>query len=181
MSAFNLTQAIEILERTPVILNSILNGLSQDWLNANEGENSWTPYDVVGHLIHGEKTDWVVRAKVILSQVEDKTFKPFDRFAQFQNSKGKTLEQLLDEFAQLRLQNVDWLRSQILTPVQLELTGMHPTFGTVTLTQLLATWVVHDLDHLYQIVRVMALRYTADVGPWIKFLKIINQNTPIRV
>lgn len=172
---FSLPKSLELLERTPEVLSYLLRGLSDEWTSANEGENTWSAYDVVGHLIHGDQTDWLIRAELILSDHPDKRFAPFDRFAQFEASAGKSLNQLLDEFKAVRAANVATLRGLNLSSQDLTKTGLHPTFGMVTLAQLLATWVVHDLDHLSQISRVMAKQYKAQVGPWIEFLKILRQ------
>ncbi len=169
-------KSIEILERTPDVLSSLLLGLSEEWAAAREGENTWSAYDVVGHLIHGEKTDWMVRINLILSKNENKTFESFDRFAQFENSKGKSLGELLAEFKALRGKNMAQLKSLNIEHTQLSQTAIHPSFGEVTLNQLLATWVVHDLDHLAQISRVMAKQYKYEVGPWIEYLKILRQS-----
>ena len=171
---FDLNKSIEILERTPHLLESLLSGLSDEWIKNNEGPETWSAYDIVGHLIYGEKTDWVPRMEIILSDKADKSFEPFDRFAQFTESKGKTLRQLLDEFKFIRKQNLDWLRSRNLTNADWELEGIHPAFGKVTLQQLLATWVVHDLNHISQICRVMARQYKTEVGPWIEYLGILK-------
>ena len=146
--AFNLHASIEILEQTPQTLTCLLSNLSDGWIRSNEGPDTWSPYDVVGHLIHGEQTDWIQRMDIILGDAEDKTFKPFDRFAQFENSKGKTLSALLEEFAGLRRKNLDYLRSLDLSEDQFQRKGMHPELGVVTLEQLLATWVTHDLGHI---------------------------------
>ncbi len=167
-------QSIEILERTPVVLQNLLEGLSAEWTSNNEGGQTWSAYDVIGHLIHGDKTDWLTRAELILSYNVEKKFQPFDRFAQFENSKGKTLKQLLDEFKEIRDANIIRLRSLKITEQDLEKTGVHPTFGVVTLSQLLSTWIVHDLNHISQIARVMAKQYKIEVGPWIEFLKILK-------
>lgn len=148
--------------------------VSDDWLLANEGVDTWSPYDVVGHLIHGEKTDWIPRMEIILSSANDKHFPVFGRFAQRETSKGKSLEELLGEFASLRKSNLSVLMSRNPTNVDLAKTGVHPEFGVVTLQQHLATWVVHDLDHLSQIARVMSKQYLAEVGPWIKYLRILR-------
>jgi hypothetical protein len=172
---FNINSAIEILERTPRVLTSMLDGLSHEWINNNEGEQTWSPFDVVGHLIHGEKTDWMVRAEIILSGREPKTFKPFDRFAQFEQSKGKTLTQLLEEFQYLRMKNLTVLKSKSLSPHDFKKTGIHPTFGEVTLEQLLSTWVAHDLGHIAQISRVMAKQYKNEVGPWNAYLPVLDR------
>lgn len=168
-------KSIAVLERTPHVLHSLLSGLSEEWTSANEGENTWSAYDVVGHLIHGEKTDWMVRIRLILSKNESKTFAPFDRFAQFESSKGKSLTDLLDEFKALRSENIALFKSLGIDDTKFNQTGTHPAFGEVTLKQLLATWVVHDLDHISQITRVMAKQYKEEVGPWIEYLKILRQ------
>ncbi len=163
---FSLEKSIEILERTPNVLNAMLQNISVEWTLNNEGEQTWRVYDIIGHLIHGEKTDWITRAEIILSEKPDKTFEPFDRLAQFDESNGKSLTQLLDEFKILRKTNIDHLRSKQLTDKNLEEKGIHPAFGEVTLSQLLSTWVVHDLNHIAQICRVMAKQYKTEVGPW---------------
>ena len=172
---FTLGKSLEILERTPDVLSSLLQNLSYDWTSPNEGGETWSAYDIVGHLIHGEKTDWIPRAEIILSGKTDKSFEPFDRFAQFEESKGKSLAQLLDEFKRLRKKNLELLRSKKLIDKNLEERGIHPDFGEVTLSQLLSTWVVHDLNHIAQIARVMAKQYKEEVGPWIKYLGILQQ------
>ena len=171
---FDLTKSLEILERTPVVLKAMLDGLSDDWIKNNEGPETWSPYDIIGHLIHGEKTDWVPRMEIILSQKSDSAFETFDRFAQFATSEGKSLHQLLDEFATLRKENVKRLRSRNLMQTHLTLKGKHPAFGPVTMAQLLATWVVHDLNHISQISRVMAKQYKVEVGPWVAYLGILK-------
>lgn len=171
---FNLENSIEILERTPLILETQLSGLSDVWTNCNEGEETWSVFDVVGHLIHGEQTDWIARLEIILSEEADKNFKPFDRFAMFEESKGKSLNQLLEEFKLLRQKNLNILKSKNITEKDLNKTGIHPVFGAVTLSQLLSCWMVHDLDHLAQINRIMAKQYKQEVGPWIEFLKILK-------
>ena len=171
---FRLDKSIEILERTPDVLRLMLDGISAEWTNNNEGEETWSAYDVVGHLIHGEKTDWMPRAELILSDNINKNFIPFNRFAQLEESKGKTLQQLLDEFKLLREQNIAKLRSIKITEEDLQKKGIHPAFAEVTLSQLLATWVVHDLNHIAQISRVMAKQYKEAVGPWVEYLKILR-------
>lgn len=168
-------KSIEILERTPDVLINLVQGLSERWTMNNEGADTWSVFDVVGHLIHGEKTDWIIRAQLILSDNKVKTFEPFDRFAQFENSKGKSLEVLLNEFKALRSANVSILRSLRVDDTTLFRIGIHPALGEVTLNQLLATWVVHDLDHISQIARVMAKQYKEEVGPWVEYLKILRQ------
>jgi uncharacterized damage-inducible protein DinB len=171
---FDIQKSIEILERTPVVLKTLLTGLNEEWVMNNEGTETFSPYDVIGHLIHGEKTDWIVRTKIILEPGISKPFTPWDRFAQFENSKGKTLQQLLDEFDMLRKENLDWLRSFNLSENDLDKKGMHPALGKVTLRNLLATWVVHDLTHIAQITRVMAKQYKEEIGPWNEFFRILN-------
>jgi len=173
-TTFSLSTSIEILERTPQVLATYLHGLSDVWTHQHEGPDTWSPYDVVGHLIHGEKTDWVPRMEIILAQKPGSVFEPFDRFAQFELSKGKSLPQLLEEFAVLRKKNIITLRSKNLTDKELKLKGQHPALGEVTLQQLLATWVVHDLNHIVQISRVMAHQYDAEVGPWKAYLGILH-------
>lgn len=172
---FQLDQAIEILRQTAATLRSMLNGLSDDWIKANEGPDSWSPFDVVGHLIHGEETDWLPRLKIILEHGEARPFTPFDRFAQFEKSAGKALEELLDQFESLRNQNLVALENLQLRPEQLDLKGTHPELGTVNLGQVLATWAAHDLSHIAQISRVMAKQYTEAVGPWKEYMPILNK------
>jgi DinB superfamily len=167
-------QAIEILERTPAVLRTLLSGISNEWVMNNEGPETFSPYDVVGHLIHGEKTDWVVRAKLILEYGTEKPFEPYDRFAQYEESKGKSLQQLLDEFDEKRKQNIEWLKSCQLTQADLERKGMHPVLGEVTLRNLMSTWVVHDLTHIAQVTRVMAKQLTGEMGPWPQFFRILS-------
>jgi hypothetical protein len=172
---FQLQRTVEILERTPKTLRSLLEGLSDPWLRNNEGPDTFSPFDVIGHLIHGEETDWVPRAKIILEHGESQPFTPFDRFAFREKSKGKTCLELLETFETLRRKNLDYLEGLDLRPDQLDLTGTHPELGRVTLRQLLATWTVHDLGHLGQIVRVMAKQYGGEVGPWKEFLSILTR------
>jgi hypothetical protein len=171
---FSLERSIEILERTPAVLNVLLQGISAEWTSNNEGQDTWSVYDIIGHFIHGEETDWMPRAEIILSENEDKAFVPFDRFAQFENSKGKTLQQLLAEFAMLRKKGIEQLLSKNITAEDLEKKGIHPAFGEVTLSQLLAAWVAHDLNHIAQIARVMAKQYKEATGPWPAYLKILQ-------
>ena len=172
---FDLTKAIQILEKTPKVLNSLLPGISDEWVKTNEGPDTWSPYDVVGHLIHGEKTDWMPRAQVILGPGVNKNFQPFDRFAQMQERGGKTIAHLLQEFELLREMNLQLLREMNLSESDLLKEGVHPAFGPVTLKELLATWVAHDLNHIAQICRTMAKQYKAEVGPWVAYLRILNQ------
>lgn len=173
---FKLDQAIEVLERTPVVLRALLGGLNDAWILTNYGEDTFSPFDVVGHLIHGEETDWMIRAHVILKHGEAQPFEPFDRYAMYQASQGKTLHELLGTFAQLRKKNLDDLRALKLTPEKLDSLGTHPALGTVTLRQLLATWVIHDLNHLHQIAKAMAFQYRHEVGPWREYLTILPRD-----
>jgi hypothetical protein len=172
---FDLNNGIAVLERTPHTLKTMLSGLSADWTAATEGPDTWSPYDVIGHLIQGERTDWIERAEIILAQGANRKFTPFDRFAQFELSKGKSLDQLLDEFARVRADNLARLKSFQLDDAKLALEGEHPKFGAVTLRQLLSTWVAHDLGHIVQISRVMAKQYRDAVGPWREFLSVMDR------
>lgn len=172
---FEIDQSIEILSRTPDTLSTMLGGLSDDWLKSNEGENTWSPYDVVGHLIHGELTDWIPRARIILSDHEDKSFVPFDRFAQMHTNIERSISDLLQEFKELRVKNLEELKKMKITNTNLSKQGIHPEFGTVNLRQLLSTWVVHDLGHIAQISRVMAKQYEPEVGPWSAYLGILKK------
>jgi hypothetical protein len=171
---FEFDKSFEILERTPTVLRTLLTGLKDDWIMNNEGPETFSPYDVVGHLVHGEKTDWRERILMILEQGTSKSFVPFDRFAQFEASKGKPLSQLLDELEKLRTVNLQWLRSLKISADDLDKKGLHPVLGEVTLRQLLSTWVVHDLTHIAQVTRVMAKQYKEEIGPWIEFFRIMS-------
>jgi hypothetical protein len=171
---FSINKSLEVLDRTPRIITGMLIGVSDDWVRSNEGPDTWSPYDIVGHLIHGEKTDWIPRMEIILSDGPEKTFQPFDRFAQFRESQNRTMPQLLEEFTELRVKNVAILRSKNISDKLLNKTGVHPKFGEVTLSQLLATWAVHDLNHIGQMARVMAKQYASEVGPWTEFLRILK-------
>jgi hypothetical protein len=170
----NLEHTISLLARTPPALNALLRDLPEAWTLRNEGEGSWSPYEVVGHLIHGERTDWMPRTKMILQFGESRTFDPFDRWAQARESQGKSLGGLLDEFAHLRAENLHELRGLNLPPEDLARRGRHPALGAVTLSELLATWAAHDLTHLHQISRIMAHQYREAVGPWAKFLGVMQ-------
>ena len=171
---YSLERSYEILDRTPAVLQALLAGLSDDWIMPNEGPETFSPYDVVGHLIHGEETDWTARAKMILEFGNTKTFERWDRTAMYEASKGKTMQQFLDEFAILRKENMNWFRSLNLTEADMDRKGMHPVLGEVTLRNLLATWVAHDLTHLAQIARVMAKQYKEEMGPWPEFFRILS-------
>ncbi|WP_298513695.1 DinB family protein [uncultured Kordia sp.] len=172
---FDIEKSIEILSQTPETLTTMLSELSDEWLYNNEGTNTWSPYDIIGHLVHGEKTDWIVRAKIILSSAENKTFEPFDRFAQENDSKGKSIQELLAEFSELRSKNLKALETLHITENDFIKKGMHPELGEVNLKQLLATWTVHDLGHIGQISRVMAKQYTDELGPWKAYLGILKK------
>ena len=163
-----------LLSRTPATLNALLRGLPDVWIRSNEGGDSWTPYGIVGHLIAGEQTDWMPRARMILQHGESRTFEPFDRLAQENQKQGESLQQLLDHFAGLRTQNLAELEGMNLQPSDLQRRGTHPALGTVNLSQLLATWTVHDLTHLHQLSRVMAFQYRDAVGPWIAYLGVLH-------
>jgi hypothetical protein len=173
--ACTVAEALAVLERTPATLAAWLRGLPAVWLTADEGPETFSPREVVGHLIHGERADWIPRARIILEQGEGRPFEPYDRFAQRREMAGKTTEELLDEFAALRSRNLATVRGWNLSDPQLERTGRHPDLGVVTLRQLLATWVAHDLEHLGQIARVMAKRYRDDVGPWRRYLPLLDR------
>lgn len=172
--AFRLDEALAILERTPVTLRAWLDGLPEPWTTATEGPNTWSTFNVLSHLVDGEMTDWMTRTRIILAGGAEPRFEPFNRLGHDEAGRGKTVADLLDEFANRRGANVAELRSLTLTPEQLKLTGIHPEFGRVTLQEMLATWVAHDLDHLMQIARVMARRYSYDVGPWRRYLRVIG-------
>ncbi len=173
--SFDLSETLDLLERTPAVLVSLLRGTSASWHAVNEGAGTWSALDVVGHLIHGEETDWVPRARIILEHGESRPFEPFDRFAQLTRFTGWPLDRLLDRFTELRQANLEIVGGWRLTEAQLALPGRHPELGSVALRQLLATWAVHDLNHLAQIHRVMARRYTEEVGVWREYLSILNR------
>ncbi len=172
---YRIDDAVAVLERTPATFRALLGGLPEVWTTANEGADTFSAFDNVGHLIHGERTDWIPRARIILAPGVNRTFEPYDRFAQVRESEGKTLATLLDEFAALRAENVAVLRGWRLTAAQLALTGEHPALGTVTLRQLLSTWVAHDLGHLAQTARVLAKQYRDAVGPWRAYLPVMDR------
>jgi hypothetical protein len=175
MYQFDLEQAFELLSKTPAILNEWLGNLPVGWSRYKSDEESWSAFDIVGHLIYGEKTDWIPRAQIILQREGIKEFEPFDRFAQYEESKGKTLEKLLEEFSLLREKNLGILRGLDIQPDDYELQGKHPELGIVNSRQLISTWVVHDLDHIAQIAQEMAKRYKEEVGPWVEYLGILQR------
>lgn len=170
---FDVDAAVEVLARTPGALRALLTGLSDPWIRGTEGPDTFSPFDNVGHLIDGEETDWMPRARVILARGSDPRFEPYDRFRHRERNRGRSLPSLLDEFERLRSANLNELRSWRLGAEELALTGVHPTFGRVTLAQLLAAWVAHDLGHIAQISRVMAKQYRDAVGPWVAFLPVL--------
>ena len=171
---YRLDQAKDILRRTPATLNALLSDLPNDWVLANEGPDTFSPYDVIGHLIEGEEHDWIPRARIILEHGEGKPFEKFDRFAMYEKSKGKSLAELLARFEEVRADSLRQLDELNLTPELLQKRGSHPALGAVTLSQLLSAWVVHDLGHIRQIVRVMAKQYREEIGPWTEYLSIVN-------
>lgn len=171
---YDVSSAIPVLERTPAVLRALLGGLGAEWTHGNYGADTFNPFDVVGHLITGEQTDWMVRARIILEHGTSRPFDKYDRYAQFEASRGKTLGQLMDEFERLRRANLAALRDLNLTPADLDRRGMHPALGEVTLGNLLATWVAHDLNHLAQIAKAMATQYDDAVGPWKEYLGILK-------
>ena len=170
---FNLEEAIPVLERTPAVLSALLAEIPERWADSREGPDAWSPSEIVGHLIHGERTDWIPRARIILKQASFRRFEPFDRFAELKSD--RPLRARLDEFDQLRSENVATLRGWNLKDKDLELTGEHPELGTVTMRQLLATWVVHDVSHIAQITRTMAREYTEAVGPWTAYFRVLQR------
>jgi uncharacterized damage-inducible protein DinB len=174
MGGFSFADGLPILRATPGVLRAWLSELPDSWVKANEGADTWSPYDILGHLIHGERTDWMPRVELLLAHGESRPFVPFDRFAQFRDSRGKSLQELLDTFADLRQQNVSRLETLRLKPTDFDRRGLHPELGPVTLGQLLATWAAHDLNHLGQIARVMGRQYTQAVGPWLEYLPLLR-------
>ena len=171
---FEIGKAVEVLRQTPYVLARLLEDLSSEWVGSRDNQNNWGPYDVIGHLIHGEETDWIPRAEIILFQKNDRRFEPFDRLAQFRKVRSPSIEDLLTEFAHLRNANIERLLGWQLTEEQLQLKGIQPDFGEVTLRQLLATWVVHDLNHIRQVVTHMSKQYSDEVGPWKAYLSILQ-------
>ena len=174
--AHNLEHTIAVLSRTPSTMNAMLRDLPEEWTHRNEGDGTFSAFDVIGHLIHGDRTDWIPRARIILEHGDTKPFEKFDRLAQVRESKGKSLPQLLDEFARIRVEKLDELRALNLKPQDFERRGQHPALGIVTLSQLLATWGAHDLTHLHQVSRVMAHQYREAVGPWTRYLGVMHCN-----
>ncbi|HXY69394.1 MAG TPA: DinB family protein [Gemmatimonadales bacterium] len=174
--SFDLSASMDVLGRTPATVRAMLGGLGEAWIRGTEGPDTFSPFDVVGHLIDGEETDWLARARIILAEGPDPRFEPYDRFRHRARNAGRTLASLLDEFAGLRAANLSQIRSWDLGSRALDLPGMHPALGRVTLRQLLAAWVVHDLGHVAQIARVMAKQYREEVGPWVAFLPVLTDH-----
>jgi hypothetical protein len=174
LTEFSLAEATAVLTRTPATLNALLRELPNIWVHRNEGKDTWSAFDIVGHLIFGERTDWMPRVRIILENDEARPFDPFDRFAQVKESQGKSLKQLLDDFARLRKENLTALQALNLQPEDLKRRGKHPALGVVTLSELLATWTVHDLTHVHQLSRVMAHQYRDEVGPWSAYLGVLK-------
>ena len=171
---FRLDEAVALLSRAPATLNALLRGLPDIWVRSGEGNDSWSAFDILGHLIVTERTDWMPRVRIILEDGEARSFDPLDRFAQTKESQGKSLQELLDEFARLRAESLDALQALNLQPEDLARRGTHPAFGAVTLSELLATWATHDLTHLHQLSRVMAHQYRGAVGPWSAYLGVLQ-------
>ena len=173
---YELASSLDVLRRTPATLRALLEGLGEPWIRGNEGPDTFSPFDVVGHLIDGEETDWIPRATIILGKDPAATFAPYDRFRHYARNRGRSLTSLLDEFARLRAANVERLASWDLGDAELDLRARHPSLGPVTLRQLLATWVAHDLGHLAQVARVMAKQYRDEVGPWVQYLPVLTDH-----
>jgi DinB family protein len=172
---FSFENAVPVLRRTPAVLRAMLWDLPEPWIGGTEGPETWSPFDVVGHLIHGERTDWIPRLEIILTEGPTRPFTPFDRFAQFEASRGRSLHELLDTFSDLRAANLIRLDAYHLTQKDLDRRGTHPELGSVTLGELLATWVAHDLSHVAQIARVMGKQYVSAVGPWLAYLPMLGR------
>ncbi len=171
---FELSKAIEILRQTPYSLSRLLEDLSPEWVESEGNKNNWSPYDVIGHLIHAEETDWIPRAAIILERGDNPRFEPFDRLAQFKEAPARSLQDLLTEFAHLRNASLERLAGWQLSEDDLDLIGVHPEFGQVNLRQLLAAWAVHDLNHIRQVVTYLSRKYSDQVGPWKAYLSILQ-------
>lgn len=174
---YRIEEAVQVLARTPCVLSALLDGLSDDWTSGDEGEDTFSPFEVVGHLLQGERHDWIPRARIILESGEDRPFEPFDRFAHREESRNSSMETLLSEFAAARQQSLLALEAMRLAEGDLDRRGTHPELGVVTLRQLLAAWVVHDLGHLAQVARVMGKQYTDQVGPWWQYMPVLSDRT----
>lgn len=174
MIPVDVTAVINIISRTPAIVRELVGGLEDDWLHANEGPGTWSPHEVVAHLIYGEQTDWIPRMRIILDETSDKKFTPFDRAGHFPLAAGRTIDSLFHQFEQLRLENILILEAADLSEDDLRKEGIHPALGPVTLGQLLAAWVAHDMTHIYQISRIIAKQYEVEVGPWKEYMRVLN-------
>jgi len=172
---FNLSKSIELLERTPDVYSTLFKNSTHNWDKINEGKNTWNGYNIIGHLIHGEKTDWIPRAEIIMGNREDKTFVPYDRFAQEKLYSSQTTEELLKEFKKLRTENIQILKSWNLTEADLNKEGIHPDLKIVTLRELISTWTIHDMIHLNQISRTIVKHYSEDIGPWKEYVRLLNE------
>ncbi|MGB0715179.1 MAG: DinB family protein [Phycisphaerae bacterium] len=175
---YNISEAVNILTRTPRVVRTMLADLPEPWVMNNYGQDTWSPFDIVGHLIHGERTDWIPRARIILDKGEEQPFEPFDRFAQYEDSKGKSMADLLSLFEELREQTLHDLKLLKLDDAMLARTGTHPALGTVKMSELLAAWVAHDLNHIAQISKALAFQYAEEVGPWRQYLSILRPPNP---
>jgi hypothetical protein len=175
MMNFTFADAVPVLRRTPAVIRALLWDVPGPWARGTEGPDTWSPFDIVGHLIHGERTDWIARTEILLTHGETRPFTPFDRFAQFEASRGQTLHELLDNFAELRAANLLRLESLKIGTQDLDRRGRHPELGPVTLGELLATWVAHDLSHIAQVARVMGKQYAEAVGPWRAYLPMLDR------
>lgn len=175
MMKFEFDRSIASLQRTPAVLDALLIGVPEDWLRADEGKDTWSPYQVIGHLIHNERTDWLPRIKIILSDRADKTFEPFDRFAHLAFDSSIAIGQLLHQFKELRNNSLNEIRALEISSSMLSKTGIHPALGTVNLKELLAAWTIHDLGHIGQITRVMAKQYKGEIGPWKEYLSVLHR------
>jgi hypothetical protein len=174
MSESFLQESIDVLARTPAVLNALLRGFPDTWIHAVDGPGTWSPYDIVGHLNHGERTDWMTRLAIILEHGPNRPFAPFNREAQFEQAERQSIDERLDEFSSLRAGSLETLRRLCVTDEQLQLQGTHPALGCVTVRQLIATWTAHDLAHIVQISRTMARRYRSEVGPWAEYLSVMK-------
>ncbi|WP_456440420.1 DinB family protein [Psychroserpens sp.] len=172
---FNLQKSIERLERTPKVYSALFNNSTHNWDRINEGEKTWSAYNIIGHLIHGEKTDWIPRAEIILGSIKNKTFEAYDRFAQEKLYSSQTTDELLNEFRILRTKNIQKLKSWNLTESDLNKEGIHPDLKTVTLRELIAAWTAHDMIHLNQVSRVIVKHYAEDIGPWKNYVRLLNE------
>ena len=173
---FEVEHALQILSRTPATVRALVSGLGDEWTKPNEGADTFSVFDVVGHLVDGEETDWIARAQIILVEGDNGTFDPYDRFRHYERNRGRSIESLIDELEQLRTRNLDLVKAWNLDDHKLALTARHPLLGMVTMRQLLSAWVVHDLGHIAQISRVMAKQYRDEIGPWAPYLPVVTDH-----